>query len=140
MQNSIYAFEGGDESGENTPISENVATIAAHLTKNEAIQRNDDKEKLRPSSQCSQSKIHQMAKCRVLMFATLLVPLQYYVGSIGFQLERKGDDNDFIPICSTTVVNFASGAIIVSLTPYCVWLLQIERRHGSDRSLLEVDE
>ncbi len=38
----------------------------------------------------------------VSWFSTLLLPLQYYIGTIGFQLERKGDeDGKYIDLFST---------------------------------------
>ncbi len=50
-----------------------------------------------------------------IWFSICLTPLQYYVGSIGFQLEEKGDDDGFytnmfsIIYASSTVFSFAGG-------------------------------
>ena len=207
-----------------------------------------------PGQDSSPSTLQQMVSVEFIAllawFTTLLVPLQYYVGSIGFQLEAKGDDDGFytdlfniiyaavailapaggylsdriglgwtqgmstvmvalsmfilgsdsIPLSSQSVglvlysigrmfifsmffsnigrrfgyenfgtlsgvglllsavvsplqyplitlasegstmaVNFTLGAIILSLTPYCIWLAVIEKRHDSARSLLKVE-
>ena len=49
----------------------------------------------------------------LLWFSVLLIPLQYYVATIGFQLERKGDDSGrYIALFS---ILYASAAILAPL-------------------------
>jgi MFS family permease len=49
----------------------------------------------------------------VLWFSVLLIPLQYYIATIGFQLERKGDDSG--RYTSLFSVLYASSAIFAPL-------------------------
>jgi hypothetical protein len=49
-------------------------------------------------------------------FSTLLVPLQYYVGSIGFQLEEKGDDDGFYT--NLFSITFAAAVVVAPVGGY----------------------
>ena len=49
-------------------------------------------------------------------FSILLVPLQYYVGSLGFQLEARGDDNGFYTDLFSIL--YASAAVVAPAAGY----------------------
>lgn len=55
--------------------------------------------KVEPSVSSAPSALQQMYSLEYLLlcvwFSVCIVPIQYYVGSIGFQLERKGDETGF---------------------------------------------
>eukprot|EP00977_Amphora_coffeiformis_P016157 scaffold4927_cov139-Amphora_coffeaeformis.AAC.17 len=53
-----------------------------------------------------------------LWFSVCVVPLQYYVGSIGFQLERKGDDTGFYTDLFSII--YASTSVVAPLAGYLV--------------------
>jgi LAT3 family solute carrier family 43 protein 3 len=52
----------------------------------------------------------------VAWFSILLVPLQYFVGSIGYQLEEKGDDDGFYT--SLFSISFAAAIVMAPVSGY----------------------
>lgn len=72
-----------------------------------------------PTSRSNPTAIQQMKSAEYILlctwFSICLVPLQYYVGSIGFQLEEKGDHDGFytdlfsIIYAGAIVFSFAGG-------------------------------
>jgi hypothetical protein len=67
-----------------------------------------------------QSALEQLGSAEYISlsvwFSILLVPLQYYVGSIGFQLEEKGDDNGFYT--NLFSITYAAAAVVAPVGGY----------------------
>ena len=51
----------------------------------------------------------------LIWFSVCIVPLQYYVGTIGFQLEEKGDDGFYTDLFSIT---YAAAAVVAPMGGY----------------------
>jgi LAT3 family solute carrier family 43 protein 3 len=75
----------------------------------------NDKEK-----EILETKLQQMVSLEymalLIWFSTCLIPLQYYVGSIGFQLEDKGDEDGFYSDLFSIV--FAAAAVMAPAGGY----------------------
>lgn len=93
---------------------ENVLDDSFQGAKSEEINKEDP-----PAPDQQPTAIEQIKSIEYILlctwFSICLIPLQYYVGSIGFQLENKGDDDGFytdlfsIMYASATVFSPAGG-------------------------------
>ena len=69
----------------------------------------------KPPSALEQMKSAEYVSLTI-WFSTLLVPLQYYVGSIGFQLEEKGDDDGFYT--NLFSITYAAAVVVAPVGGY----------------------
>lgn len=63
----------------------------------------------------------------LIWFSICIVPLQYYVGTIGFQLEQKGDDGFYTNLFSIT---YAAAAVVAPLGGYLADTFSLGFAHG----------
>lgn len=63
----------------------------------------------------------------LIWFSVCIVPLQYYVGTIGFQLEEKGDDGFYTNLFSIT---FAGAAVVAPVGGYLADKCSLGIAHG----------
>jgi LAT3 family solute carrier family 43 protein 3 len=83
----------------------------------------EDGEEINPAMQDNQlmmSKRQQIVSLEyiglLLWFSICLIPLQYYVGSLGFQLENKGDDDG--TYTNLFAIVFSAAAVVAPLGGY----------------------
>ena len=69
-------------------------------------------------------------------FSVLLVPLQYYIGSIGFQLEERGDDDGFYTELYT--IMYASAVVVSPVGGYLSDRLSLGATQGVSTILCSV--
>jgi LAT3 family solute carrier family 43 protein 3 len=79
----------------------------------------DDDEAPSASVESSPTAMEQLKSLEYILlcawFSICLVPLQYYVGSIGFQLEEKGDDGLYTDLFSIT---YAGATVVAPIGGY----------------------
>ena len=116
IKNTSHACAEEDGDGDEIIVGENGTINNSQQPANTELAQDisNDSEKTSMSGQSiSLSRIQQMVSMEyfalLIWFTTLLVPLQYYVGSIGFQLEAKGDDDGFY----TDLFNIIYAAVAV---------------------------
>jgi len=63
----------------------------------------------------------------LVWFSVCIVPLQYYVGTIGFQLEEKGDDGFYTDLFSIT---YAAAAVVAPVGGYLADMCSLGIAHG----------
>jgi MFS family permease len=63
----------------------------------------------------------------LVWFSICIVPLQYYVGTIGFQLEQMGDDGFYTNLFSIT---YAAAAVVAPLVGYLADKFSLGIAHG----------
>jgi hypothetical protein len=66
--------------------------------------------------------------CLCIWFSICVIPLQYYVGTIGFQLEQKGDDTGFYTDLFSVI--YASTAVVTPFAGYLADLFGLGISHA----------
>ena len=119
-----------------TRIEKEEEDVNLHLEENSDTQPRDDEEdeeslksshednesggrSLESASDRSPTAIEQLKTLEyillIIWFSVCLVPLQYYIGSLGFQLESKGDDGFYTDLFS---IIYASSSIVAPAGGY----------------------
>ena len=115
---SLTFIEGGNEQDASQYIAAAGSEESEKIESEEAqilLQENADEDKKQNNSTEGVMQLIKSIEYFLLLlwFSVLLIPLQYYVATIGFQLERKGDDSGrYIALFS---ILYASAAILSPL-------------------------
>ena len=118
-------IDGKSDQDESEPMVDSILSENEDGTIEESVTQDDGKEESHPTAlQQLRSKEYLGL---LIWFSICIVPLQYYVGTIGFQLEQKGDDGFYTSLFSIT---YAAAAVVAPLGGYLADKYSLGIAHG----------